>query len=444
MTDNKELPGPSALLLENIYGAVLLGYLAAYFLVPYKPWLSPISFHTPLLGAGLLLYAARILPELRRGAFSFPRDLVFFLLAAGVFMVSAGIVHFREFSRAGVQAFTVSLLCFFFVRSTIRAVKLETLFLGMKIYLIVSCILILLQVSFAGPFYVAGYFGQMNFGKWTQGWGFGNTHIWAGGAIAWMLSIILARYAAPQKEKMSVSAETFYLLSMGLGAVGLFYTLNRGAWVGMFLALLVLAAVFIWSRCSLRNFFKGLAVMFIFVSVFRIAIHPDVYRMKEKMSFLRSDPRNMLANDAATLTRIKAWGVALNGIRANPFWGLGVGQFPQYYEKAFPGLFKGLAADKFDPNTKQIPHNSYLYYASEAGLLPAAFLFLFMGVVLIGGLRSGAAAEVFPFFIGGLMICVWMLTCDYINERIFWISLGAVAGLGVVYDRNPAKGAKVK
>ncbi|MEK7722189.1 MAG: O-antigen ligase family protein, partial [Elusimicrobiota bacterium] len=301
----------------------------------------------------------------------------------------------------------------------------------MKMYLIVSCILILLQVTFAGPFFVAGFLGQMNFGKWTQGWGFGNTHIWAGGTIAWMLSIILTRYTLSHKEKLSISTECFYLCSMGLGAVGLFYTLNRGAWVGMFLAMLVLAWVFSRSDYPLRSLFKGLAVMFIFVSVCRLVIHPDVYKMREKMSFLQNvatHRRDMLADDAATLTRFKAWGVAFDGIRENPFWGLGVGQFPKYYEKTFPGLFQGLAADKFDPNAKQIPHNSYLYYASEMGMLPAGFLFLFISMVLVSGFRSGVTAAVFPFFIGGVVICVWVLTCDYIIERIFWIALGSVAG----------------
>ena len=156
--------------------------------------------------------------------------------------------------------------------------------------------------------------------------------------------------------------------------------------------------------------------------------------MREKIAFIGKPD---LANDAASLTRLKAWGVALGGIKSHPFWGVGIGQYPKLYEKAFPDLFKGLAAGKFDPNTKQIPHNSYLYYAVEAGLLPALLLFGFIGFIFFRGFRAGVFSEVFPFFVGGLTVCLWMVTCDYINERIFWIALGTLAGLGAVNSSAP-------
>ena len=420
--------------LHSMLSGFLLLYLALYFLAPYKPWMSPISFHTPFLGFGLLLYAFQVRQDIRNGSFIIPPDIYVFALAVGFFWFSSIIVHFKEFSREGVQAYTVSFICLFFVRVAVKNLKLDTLFFLMKMYIIVSGILILLQVNFVSPFYVAGFFGQLNFGAGTQGWGFGNTHIWAGGTCAWMLSIVLTRYAMSYKEKLSVPAELLYLFTIGIGATGLFYTLNRGAWLGMALAVLALAAILIRARLSPGQLLKGLAVMLIFVSFFKFTTHPELYKMREKIAFIGKPD---LANDAASLTRLKAWGVALGGIKSHPFWGVGIGQYPKLYEKAFPDLFKGLAAGKFDPNTKQIPHNSYLYYAVEAGLLPALLLFGFIGFIFFRGFRAGVFSEVFPFFVGGLTVCLWMVTCDYINERIFWIALGTLAGLGAVNSSAP-------
>lgn len=438
---------------ERISAGVLLAYLAAYFIVPYKPWLSPISFPTPLLGIWVILYGLNLIQHGSRGGFCIPRDLILFSLTVGFFGISAGLVHFAEFLRPNMQAYALSFLCFFFVRTAIRNVNIKMLFIGMKAYLMVSGVLILLQICFAGVFYVAGLLGQTNFGKLTQGWGFGNTHIWAGGAIAWMLSIVLTKYAISYKDKFSLSADFIDLCSVSLGAAGLFFTLNRGAWLGVALAMLLMAVIIIRAGLSVKRLLIGLAVMFVFTFACKITLRPDVYNMHEKLSFFNTfmskDEPDTLESarsvqifpgengrvsvaDPSSLTRLKAWGVAVDGIKKHPFWGLGIGQYPKFYEKAYPGLFKGLEPGQYDPNTKQIPHNSYLYYAFEAGLLPAAFLFLFIIMTLFNAFKLGAASTVFPFFVGGVVICVWILTCDFINERIFWIALGVVSGLSAI------------
>lgn len=407
--------------------SLLLGlYLAAYFLVPYKPWLSPVSFHTPFLAAGLLLYASSLFP-LRNGMFDdFTADIALFALFSGLFLISSCAVHFSDFNRAGVQAYLVSFSCLFFVRLAIRRFDSSVIFLLMRIYLVASGALILLQVNFSGLFYVAGFFGQTNFGLGTQGWGFGNTHIWAGGAVSWMLSVLLARYSFAAESK-GMREELGSLLAFGAGAVGLYYTLNRGAWLALLAVIVILASALSWEKRPLRYFARALAVMFLSVVFFKTVTHPEIYRMGEKVS---SIARLDISHDASSITRLKAWGVALDGIKSSPLWGIGVGQYPKLYEKAFPSLFSGLAPDRYDPNPRQIPHNSYLYYTVEAGVLPSLALLAFMAYIFYRGFRAGPGAAVFPFLIGAAAVCVWMVTCDYINERIFWIALGALAGLG--------------
>ena len=431
---------PSDSRLEKISAGILLVYLTVYFLVPYKPWGSPISLHTPILGVGLIVYFLRVRQDIRRGNFTFPPDLVLFALAAGFFYISSCIIHFGEFSRAGVQAYTVSFLCLLFTRIASKKLNFAVLMFWMKLYLIASSTLILLQVNFSG-FDVAGCLGQLNSVKGASGSGFASSHIFAGGAIAWMLSIVLARYAAAYKERLSVSAELFYLCAIGCGATGLFYTLNRGAWLAMALTILTISGIFIYGGLRQKCLLKGFAVLCAFVAVFAFFAHPDVSRMREKLSFIGSvvkEPGRSVLNDASSLTRLTASVFALNLIKSHLYWGVGVRQYPRFYERAFPDLYKGLAEGRFDPTTMQTASNSYLYYAVEAGLLPAAFLFAFIAFVLIKGFQRGTVSEAFPIFIGGIAVCLWVMTCDYIGERIFWIAIGLVAGFN---DRCKLPGA---
>lgn len=409
-------------------GFTLLCYIFVYLLVPYKPWDWPVSFHTPLLGFGLAALTPRFFAGAREGNKAISRELLLFLPVAASFLFSAAVVHLNEFSRAYTQAYAVSFLCFLFVSLAMAELRQDLFYLAAKLYLSVSGLLMLLQVNFAGGFYAAGFFGQTNFGKFCQAWGFANTHILAGGILAWLLSITLARYAFERPGNLR--AGLFSLLPMGLGAGGLLCTLSRGAWLGLAAGIIVIFLKLVLSKKPKLNFFRGLGVIAGFFALFYFLPHPGIPNVLEKITFLAQaavKPEKAILNDMSVNTRAKAWGVAVDGIRRSPFWGIGVGRYPEFYEKAFPTLFAG-EAGKFDPNPKQIPHNSYLYYAVEAGLVPTFFLLAFIAAVFLRGWRAGLPGQVFPFLAGLAAVCFWIATCDYMNERIFWIALGALSG----------------
>ena len=428
--------------LPAIIGTTLLCYIFTYLLVPYKPWDWHISFHTPILGVGLAALLLRLTDGSRSGAGKIPAELVLFGLAVAAFVFSAAVVHLNYFSRAYMLAYAVSFLCFLFLRLAMSELRQNLFYLAAKLYLSVSGLLMLLQVNFAGVFYVPGFFGQTNFGKFCQAWGFANTHILAGGILAWLLSITLAGYAFSPERPQKLRSRFFDLVPMGLGAGGLLCTLSRGAWLG-----LAAGAAFIFLKLAITkkpkgNFFRGLAVIAGFFILFDFLPHPGIPNLGEKITFIAQaavKPEKAILNDGSVNTRAKAWGVAIDGIRQSPFWGIGIGQYPAFYEAAFPTLFAG-EAGKFDPNPKQIPHNSYLYYAVEAGLIPTFFLLVFIGAVFLRGWRAGLPERVFPFLAGLAAVCSWIATCDYMNERIFWIALGALSGisLGKAAPGSPA------
>lgn len=392
-----------------------------------------MSFHTPILCFGLAALLARFFGGSRPGGKTFSPELVLFVLAVGAFLVSSAIVHWDEFSRAYTLAYAVSFLCFLFVRLAIADLRQDLFYLAARIYLSVSGLLMLLQVNFAGGFYVPGFFGQTNFGKSCQAWGFANTHILAGGILAWLLSIMLARYAFRRERPESLRAGLFDLVPMGLGAGGLLCTLSRGAWLGLAVGISVIFLKVLLAKIPKRNFFTGLAVISGFFVLFDFLPHPGIPNVTEKLTFIGRvavKPGTTILNDGSVNTRAKAWGVALDGILQSPLWGIGIGQYPAFYEKAFPTLFSG-ENGKFDPNPRQIPHNSYLYYAVETGLVPTFFLLVFIAAIFLRGWRAGSPEQVFPFLAGLAAICSWIMTCDYINERIFWIALGALSGISL-------------
>jgi ABC-type microcin C transport system permease subunit YejB len=74
----------------------------------------------------------------------------------------------------------------------------------------------------------------------------------------------------------------------------------------------------------------------------------------------------------------------------------------------------------------------------EAGVLPAIVLFGLIAIILIQGFARGHLFELFPFVAGLVAVCAWIFTCDYLNERIFWIALGSVAGLSASFKRQPS------
>jgi O-antigen ligase len=175
------------------------------------------------------------------------------------------------------------------------------------------------------------------------------------------------------------------------------------------------------------------------VALVKRYLSPNVSRMSEKLSFV-SDvlkaPSDTIKNDASSFTRLTAWGLSVGLIKSRPVWGVGAGQFPVLYSQAFPELYKDLPSTMYDPYPVQTSSNSYLYYAVEFGLLPALFMFVFVARAFYLAAKSGHNSPYFPFFIAGICMTLWLMTCDYIGERIFWIGLGAMSAPTFVVSRG--------
>lgn len=120
------------------------------------------------------------------------------------------------------------------------------------------------------------------------------------------------------------------------------------------------------------------------------------------------------------------------------FWGIGLGQFPSYYEIYYKKLPPTLQA-RLDASSKVAAHNSFAQYIIEVGALPATFLLVLVGWALHRGLTSDAANPAFAYAVGLAGVLTFMLFNDLFGDRLFWIALGlCVAFLKPLSDNVPA------
>jgi hypothetical protein len=70
-------------------------------------------------------------------------------------------------------------------------------------------------------------------------------------------------------------------------------------------------------------------------------IHSRGSRLDDKIVFIQkitSKPLAALDSDVSSKTKLKAWTLAFKLIGEAPVWGIGVDQFPEYYEAAYSGI----------------------------------------------------------------------------------------------------------
>jgi O-antigen ligase len=202
--------------------------------------------------------------------------------------------------------------------------------------------------------------------------------------------------------------------------------------------MLVMAYIYLSAGFPQKRLFMPLAVTVASVLLLKVFTHPIIDRMQTKESFFikfLQKPEETVTTDPAVNTRATAWRYALGLIKDAPEWGVGVGNFPRLYSKAYPRLAAETKAE-IDSNRNITTHNSYLYYTADLGGIPVFFLFLLVGWVLFKGFRSGHYCDAFPFWAGLVAVCIWAATNDYICERIFWIVLGVVSGLTHLRPEN--------
>lgn len=211
-------------------------------------------------------------------------------------------------------------------------------------------------------------------------------------------------------------------------SVGLFFTFSRAIMAAGFV-FLFLWLVFVFWRC--RTHRKSAVVFFLLLTV--VCCLLAVYYWPLIAS--RFSPNNLFSGQALELRGVYNQ-VALEFIKKSPFWGIGQGNFVDYFSQSYNLLQNWLW---------QPVHNIYLLMAAETGALGLlAFLaFLFFTVRSAWPCRKDLFISCFLF----LAFC--LLTFGFFDhflwdlqqgQILFWLVLGIISAHSSM-DRSPASEA---
>lgn len=193
---------------------------------------------------------------------------------------------------------------------------------------------------------------------------------------------------------------------------GLLASHSYGALIAVFVAMFFF--VFFSARKFWRFFLVCILSLF-FVGIFAVQAGSEKFS-----GFLE------LKNRSSSSVRLEVWEIALNLVKENPVFGIGLGQFePQYQLNAVSIL--GHAPYEW---VMLHPHNLYLAFFLNSGILG---LFAFFGFIFLG-IRNFARAdpEKKAFYIFGVVMIITILVHGFFDvpfwkndlAPIFWLSLG--------------------
>ena len=146
--------------------------------------------------------------------------------------------------------------------------------------------------------------------------------------------------------------------------------------------------------------------------------------------------------------RVYAWETANRMFLANPFSGVGVGN----YEVVSPSYWNDVEASRFSQFERYMrqPHNEYFEAASETGLLGIAAL---IGVVVFGLVQSVSRTGLPSIVSAGLFVSILASAMDafflfpwQISESalVFWVLLGIVSGQTRISQEAVLEGATLE
>jgi O-antigen ligase len=207
--------------------------------------------------------------------------------------------------------------------------------------------------------------------------------------------------------------------SMIIVLVALFSTASRGGALSIVLGLaVVLFLCFLAGRIKELILFLCI-VMICFCVLYWVNSTSDVIRFAiERVSTIGTE-------GDGTSYRIFLWKSAFEMWAENPFLGVGIGQYISY------------SPELFGYTLSNIPHNTYLSFLAETGLLGfSAFIWLplYLLAKLVVGLISSGDKKYFYLLIGLIAVAVQAISINIENIRFIWLFIALIY---VIVDYEP-------
>lgn len=154
-----------------------------------------------------------------------------------------------------------------------------------------------------------------------------------------------------------------YVTAWGIGALGLFFSLSRAGWLGL------LAAIALYIIIAADKQFRKIIFTLAILGLIIIAVTPN-FRYRLLLPFY---------GEKSAVSRLSLWTTGNKAIKESPIFGLGLTGFSQNWDRL-----------NADPNleTHNFPHNIFLNFWVETGLIGLISLMGLIGLIIYRGIKN--------------------------------------------------------
>jgi O-antigen ligase len=228
---------------------------------------------------------------------------------------------------------------------------------------------------------------------------------------------------------------------VGLCLAALVVTFSRGAYVALGVGLAVALIVLIpglhrsVDRTWARRLLGGAAVSVLVLGLVAAAWRPAgelVERVAARTASIAD------ANEGSNRVHIDLWTVGLRIAADHPVLGTGPDSYALVFPRYRDTVLSEESAEKLARFRPESPHNVYLAIASGAGFPALAAFAVLVGSCFVLGIRAvRQSSEAGRFALAALfgaltvhLVTIVFMTAEPATFALFWILLGALAGLG--------------
>jgi len=164
-----------------------------------------------------------------------------------------------------------------------------------------------------------------------------------------------------------IPSHVWWMAVVTIAAAGsmLLVTLSRGGWASMLLGVLVVVVVYVYRGLVTRRQLGLAAIAVVLGSIALVIVYPDILLRLTAPDNRSLESRVLLADMAFTI------------IEANPFAGVGFGDYNRAAFAYSAPLFATVSADYQLALHQLVVHNHFLLIAAELGI-PAMLLFVYL------------------------------------------------------------------
>jgi O-antigen ligase len=192
-------------------------------------------------------------------------------------------------------------------------------------------------------------------------------------------------------------------------------------------------AAFLCLLWQLRNRYKYVLVVSVIVLVCWVSILPSSYIDRFRVMWDPATKHSTASLDRATIvSRLELWRGAIQLVKENPWFGVGVGNYPKVIDRYFENK-KG-----------DVTHNNYLNVASEAGLIGFILYLLLFGYAFVVSFKLAPSFNtVWPAFAAQMLqlsLVAYLVAGLFISRQDMlyaYVLIGWIASFDVnSFERN--------